>query len=169
MESKKSPTKNCISCGKSYTKKNNEAKSSWETRRYCSSTCTAKTRIFSDATKRKMSEAHRGNKSHLWRGGITEKNYSKRRRLMGTFEYRLWRKAVFERDNYTCVWCKVKNGDGKTIKFQADHIKPFALYPELRFSIDNGRTLCVPCHKTTDTYAGKIKSYPGYKIKTKDF
>ena len=69
-----------------------------------------------------------------------------------SFEYRLWRKAVFERDNYTCIWCKQRG-----VELNADHIKPFRHYPELRFAIDNGRTLCVACHKTTDTYAGKSK------------
>src|SRR3989304_1550222 len=72
-------------------------------------------------------------------------------------EYKLWRTAVFERDGYTCIWC----GRKKEVagKLNADHIKPFAYYPELRFAIDNGRTLCVGCHKTTDTYLWKGKKY----------
>ena len=28
---------------------------------------------------------------------------------------------------------------------------------KIRQSKDNGRTLCVPCHKTTDTYLRKAK------------
>lgn len=71
-------------------------------------------------------------------------------------EYKLWREAVFKRDNYTCVWCGVKNGNGKTVRFNADHIKPFSLYPELRFAIDNGRTLCEKCHQTTKTFGIKL-------------
>lgn len=69
-------------------------------------------------------------------------------------KYKEWRKAVFERDNYTCQMCGVKNkkGLGKTVILHADHIKPFAYYPELRFDINNGRTLCEDCHKKTKTY-----------------
>ncbi len=76
--------------------------------------------------------------------------------LRHSLEYRLWRTAVFERDNYTCIWCGQVGG-----KLNADHIKPFAYYPELRFAIDNGRTLCESCHKTTDTYKQKkpIREY----------
>lgn len=90
----------------------------------------------------------RGKNNPNWRGGSTLLSFSIRHSL----EYKIWRRAVFERDNYTCIWCGKIGG-----KLNADHIKPFALFPELRFAIDNGRTLCVDCHKTTDTYGNKRK------------
>lgn len=55
-----------------------------------------------------------------------------------------WRKAVFERDNYTCQLCGVRG-----TYLEADHIKPWAYFPELRRLIDNGRTLCKSCHQKT--------------------
>lgn len=93
-----------------------------------------------------------GDKSPVWKGGVT----SLRHKIYNSAEYKLWRKAVFARDNYTCIWCSAKSGNGVTVVLNADHIKPFALFPELRFAIDNGRTLCVPCHQTTDTFGGRM-------------
>ena len=101
----------------------------------------------------KNSMCHKGSKSHLWKGGITPKNESIRR----TIEFRLWRESVFARDNWTCQKCKIKSGDGKLVYLQAHHIKSFSDYPELRFAIDNGLTLCRDCHKKTDNYAGRNK------------
>lgn len=103
-------------------------------------------RKLSQETKLKMSIAQKGEKSASWKGGITPLNSIIRRSL----EYRTWRTKVFERDNYTCVQC------GKTNCYlEADHIKSFAYYPELRFDIDNGRTLCLECHKKTPNYKKK--------------
>lgn len=96
-----------------------------------------------------------GENCHLWKGGITTENH----KIRDSLEMNIWRKAVFERDNYTCVWCRSRNGNGKKIIIHADHIKPFAYFPELRFAIDNGRTLCKPCHKTTDTFGTKARKY----------
>ena len=99
-------------------------------------------------SRKRMKIARSGAGSYFWKGGVTKPNMIIRMSL----EMRLWREAVFKRDNWTCIWCKVRGG-----KLSADHIKPFALYPELRFSIDNGRTLCRKCHLTTDTFG--IKSW----------
>ena len=57
-------------------------------------------------------------------------------------EYKEWRKAVFERDNYTCQHCLQRG-----CRLNAHHIMPFARYPELRFSVNNGISLCESCHK----------------------
>lgn len=80
-----------------------------------------------------------------WKGGVsrayTTGYYSK--------EYKEWRTTVFERDNFTCQDC----GDGGYVT--AHHIKSFAHYPELRFELDNGMTLCEPCHSKTDNYKGR--------------
>ncbi len=75
-------------------------------------------------------------------------------KLRKTKEYKSWREKVFERDNYTCQFCGQKGG-----KLNADHIKPFAYFPELRFDVDNGRTLCKECHKLTDTYGWRAKQH----------
>lgn len=105
-----------------------------------------KRKPLSVETRRKISEAQKGPKSHKWKGGISPKNETIRKSV----EYKLWREAVFKRDNYLCIWGGKEHGS----KLQADHIKPFALFPALRFAIDNGRTLCVECHKKTDTFGG---------------
>lgn len=85
-----------------------------------------------------------------WQGGIT----SEQKRHRNALEYKLWRKAIFNRDNYTCQICGISG-----VYLQADHIKPFAYYPELRLSIDNGRTLCINCHSNTDTYKGRASRH----------
>lgn len=84
---------------------------------------------------------------HSWKGGVTPINNRIRRSL----NMRLWRTAIFMRDDYTCVSCHQRGG-----RLHADHVKPFALYPNLRFKLSNGRTLCVKCHKRTKTYGFKF-------------
>lgn len=64
-------------------------------------------------------------------------------------EYKVWRRAVFERDNYTCQKCK-KRG----VRIEAHHIKSWAYFPELRFEVSNGITFCDECHKKEHKLGG---------------
>lgn len=85
----------------------------------------------------------RGEHSHSWRGGKTPQLDT----LRNSFEYKVWRNSVFERDDYTCVLCGARGS-----RLNADHIRPFSTFIAGRFDVDNGRTLCEPCHRKTDTY-----------------
>lgn len=93
-----------------------------------------------------------GEKNPNWQGGLTKKHRKENNRLRKTVTMRLWRQAVFERDGYRCVWC------GRKDNLHADHIQRFSVFPELRDSISNGRTLCASCHRKTDTYGNKKAS-----------
>lgn len=57
--------------------------------------------------------------------------------------YGLWRKAVFERDNYTCQCC----GDFKGGNLRAHHLDAYSWCKERRLDIENGITLCDTCHR----------------------
>ena len=86
-----------------------------------------------------------GDKNPNWKGGITGAN----KKLRNSPQYAAWRQDVFARDGFTCQWCGQVGGD-----IHADHIEPFAIAVDLRFDVDNGRTLCRPCHLQTESYLG---------------
>ena len=96
-------------------------------RKFCSKRCNAKFHFT-------------GDKNSNWKGGITPEN----EKIRKSEQFIEWRNEVYERDNFTCQECDKHGGD-----LNAHHIKAFALYPELRFDLDNGMTLCVPCHRDT--------------------
>ena len=84
-----------------------------------------------------------------WKGGIGRTKQS----TSANPEYKKWRRKIFQRDNWTCQTCGIKG-----VEIQAHHIKSWAKYPELRYEIENGVTLCIECHKLTDNYKGKNKN-----------
>lgn len=99
-----------------------------------------------------------------WRGGITP--IIKRERARFREEIK---RLVFERDNYTCQMCNARNGLGKDVYLQVDHIQKWSEYVELRFSLDNCRTLCMNCHYFVTfgkTMPNNIKTF-GYNYKTR--
>lgn len=106
-----------------------------------------KGRRLSFETRRKIGESCKGKtfgeKHYKWKGGI-QRSYDGV--YLGT-KYNDWRRKIMDRDLYMCVICKVT---GK--RLQVDHIYPRCLYPQFTLSLENGRTLCVDCHKETPTY-----------------
>ena len=80
----------------------------------------------------------KGDKHWSWKGGI---NYRDKHSLFNP-DYISWRKRVFERDKFKC---KMQNVDCVTA-VQAHHILTWRDYPELRYNINNGITLCLAHH-----------------------
>lgn len=112
-----------------------------------------------------------GERSSNWKGGKT----SISEKIRKSEKYKLWRQAIFKRDNFTCIWCGQRSG-----KLNADHIISFssileklkfeqgidnlykkAMNCELLWDVNNGRTLCINCHKNTKSYLNN--SFGGYK------
>jgi len=79
----------------------------------------------------------RGEGTSNWKGGITPEN----KRIRNNMETRLWREAVFTRDDWTCQKTGIRGG-----KITAHHVQNFAQIPELRFATNNGITLSEEKH-----------------------
>lgn len=100
---------------------------------YCKS-CFAKTYEGRELHGKNFNGKH--NHNWKWKGGITPQDKLERTKFRQTMQ-----KQIFERDDYTCQLCGVRGVD-----LQVDHIQSWAEYVELRFSMDNCRTLCAKCH-----------------------
>lgn len=90
-------------------------------------------------TKIKISLAMKGKNNHRWKGGVTPKHQAMR----NSAEYKKWRQMVYERDNYTCQDC----GDSRGGNLEAHHIEPLSEKELAAYDVDNGVTLCKPCHR----------------------
>lgn len=91
----------------------------------------------------------RGKLSPVWQGGSTplrQRDYSRS-------EWKELRKQALKRDNYRCQDCRISI---HLKKLHIHHIKSFAKFPELRYRLDNLRTVCVDCHKEYNKF-GKDK------------
>lgn len=107
----------------------------------------------SNETKRKLSKMFSGERSSFWRGGVSNRN----KRIKRSLKFRLWREEVFKRDNYACQFCGNKSSKDNKVYLHPHHIKSFSDYPNLRFRVSNGITLCERCHKLTKNFGARIK------------
>lgn len=105
-------------------------------KKYCSEECKLKLYPWN---KGKQSPQLSGKNNGNWKGGVTEESSLIRKSL----QYEIWRNEVYRRDGWTCRICGKHCPKGTIV---AHHIKLFSDFPELRFSVDNGLTLCRSCH-----------------------
>lgn len=111
-----------------------------------------KGKVLSEETKRKIAEKQIGvprpygkppifyGEDHWnWKGGIDTEN----RRLRQSEQYKVWRFSVYKRDKYTCQEC---NNHCTSKDIVAHHKLEWAQYPDERFNVENGITLCRSCH-----------------------
>lgn len=111
------------------------------------------------ASKLKMGELNGmygviGRNHPKWNPALTMKDRINRRKI---FENDVWRKEVYERDNYTCQVCR-QSPSGCMV---AHHLNGYHWDIESRFHVDNGITLCEYCHK-------EFHSEYGYGNNTKE-
>lgn len=90
------------------------------------------------------SKGKRGKDSPNWKGGYKNPYIHYK-----NADYIEWRKRVFERDKYTCQMCGNKSKEGNPVVIHPHHKKSYTNYPKLRYVVDNGITLCIPCHHQT--------------------
>lgn len=101
--------------------------------------------------RRKISQALKGDKAPNWQGGITHLN---KRGARQNVEWRIWWETCVKRDNYTCRVC-LKKG----CRLEIHHIKRWAKYPDLRYEISNGITLCKLCHHRVKNKEEKMENF----------
>ena len=89
-------------------------------------------------------ERMRGENNPRWKGGVY---LTARMASMATVEYKNWRRAVFARDDYRCMFCGERG-----IELQADHIYSWKEFPRLHYKLENGQTLCRNCHIKKTSY-----------------
>ena len=88
-----------------------------------------------------------------WKGGISE-FYRDKHSLMNP-EYIEWRKAVFIRDNFKC---RIASEHCKG-RLEVHHILRYKDYPEERYNVNNGITLCHAHHPRKKKDEAELSPY----------
>lgn len=92
-----------------------------------------------------MTEGHRCQQCYFARRRDSlEVRKSKAQRRCSDKRYVPWRRAVHEKHDNTCQSCLLHISDGAALV--AHHVYNYKEYPQLRYDIDNGITLCDTCH-----------------------
>jgi hypothetical protein len=100
-----------------------------------------KTGPMSEEHKRRISDSHKGEKCYRY---IKDRSLLKVDERLKSYDtqYKYWMLEVKKRDGWKC---KINNCDCRG-RLEAHHILDWKNYPELRYNINNGITLCHAHH-----------------------
>jgi hypothetical protein len=104
-------------------------------------------------TRKKIGDAHRGYKSYNWIKDRTKLKIGRSKDY--DTQYKYWMLAVKKRDGWKC---KINNSDCKG-RLEAHHILNWVEYPELRYELNNGITLCHAHHPQKRYDEAKLSPY----------
>lgn len=129
---------NCKVCGKVFTPH------IWSMGFYCSKSCERIGRVPPTLTcewcKKEFTQKRGHHNKYCSKSCKGEASRVPTREKRSGYQYKKWVTSVYQRDNYTCQKC------GAVGMIHAHHIKQWKDYPELRYEINNGITLCQDCH-----------------------
>jgi len=92
----------------------------------------------------------KGINSGKWKGGCCNTNKQKMSAIRKSVIGYAWERDVKLRDNLTCKKCGSvghRNQYYRIVGVSAHHVYNFYDYPNKRFDLNNGITLCVKCHE----------------------
>lgn len=116
-------SKVCQHCGITFHWESGQIYTNWKKRKFCSKDCIV------------------GGQKRLYGKDHPRYNPESRKKARGAGKYAKWQQAVFTRDRVTCRHCGAIG-----IQMHAHHINSWSEFPELRFDVENGLTLCYRCH-----------------------
>ena len=105
-------------------------------------------------TKRNLETNHlrAGENHYKWK---SDRTTLVKRQERNDMAYKEWRRQVWLRDNFKC---KIGNPDCKG-RLEAHHILGWSQYPELRYEINNGITLCHAHHPLKRSEEAELSPY----------
>lgn len=147
----------CLNCGKKFYLRGAYV----GIRKFCSRSCNVSYKRPEDKKcvlcKKKFKTRHRKQRFCSYRcskvGPLNPNWKPGTKRQRGGIKNLDWSRAVFVRDNFTCVVC----GEKKK-KLAAHHKDGYHWCKKRRFDVSNGVTLCRPCHTDFHNTFGRLNN-----------
>ena len=125
-----------------YTKKRSRGSVIWKCKCDCGKYKNVVSKSLTSGGTKSCGCLSQGVDHHNYNPNLTDEERLKNRYRMSDGDFRVWANLIKDRDNYTCQICNQHRGN-----LNSHHLNGWNAFPEQRFDLDNGVTLCTDCHK----------------------